>query len=145
MSYLKHSSALLLIALLPAAVVAQSTGPKPTPKPAAEHAQKPAEHVQKPAALKITEAAPGLLAKATVPAEAAEQAALAKVPEGKVVKGSIADMKGALTYSFEVRSKAGMEKVDVDAKTGVATVIPAVHAPKKAAPAPKSGGTRPSH
>jgi hypothetical protein len=67
---------------------------------------------------------------------------VALVPGGAVTKGSIADLKGVLTYTFEVKGTAGMKKVMVDAKTGAATLAVTKPAGKPGAK-PKTGGTKP--
>lgn len=75
-------------------------------------------------AVVVKEDKPGLLKKAVVKSEVATATALAKVPGGKIQSAEIEEEDGKLIYSFDIKvaGKSGIEEVNVDAKTGVATV-----------------------
>ncbi|MBS2024662.1 MAG: PepSY domain-containing protein [Deltaproteobacteria bacterium] len=68
----------------------------------------------------LKEAKPGLRAKAKVTYEAAQKAALAKVPGAEIVEAELEREHGKLVYSFDLKSagKDGIDEVQVDAKTG---------------------------
>jgi peptidase YpeB-like protein len=70
--------------------------------------------------IKVTEAAPGLLAKAKVKPEAAMASAQAKVPKGALTTAEIEEEDGKLIYSlvYQIPGKKGVEEVAVDALTG---------------------------
>ncbi|HET9066550.1 MAG TPA: PepSY domain-containing protein [Gemmatimonadales bacterium] len=84
----------------------------------------PAPTASTPASIRIREAHPGLLAKATVKPEAAEQTALAGLTGAHIAHGMIENRAGQLVYVFEVRepSKPARE-VTINAASGA--VIPA--------------------
>lgn len=71
-------------------------------------------------AVTVSEEERGLLAQATVRSDSAMQIARARVPNGRITKAEIENEDGKLVYSFilKVPGKAGVEEVNVDAKTG---------------------------
>ena len=73
-----------------------------------------------------------LLKQAKVTEEAARQAALAKVPNGKITEGELEKEGGKLIWSFDIKvpGKPGVEEVHVDALTGA--VIAQEHEDPKA-------------
>ena len=94
-------------------------------------------------AVTVKEAAPGLLRKAKVGAEAATATARARVPQGKIVSAEIEEEDGKLLYSFDLKTegKTGIDEVAVDALTGKVLKVqhetPADEAKEKAADARK--------
>lgn len=75
----------------------------------------------------VTEAAPGLLKRAGVTADAATATAQARVPKGKIESAEIEEENGKLVYSFDITTagKTGIDEVNVDAHTG--KVLSVVH------------------
>ena len=73
-----------------------------------------------PGAVTVSEEERGLLAQATVRSDSAMKIARARVPNGRITKAEIENEDGKLVYSFilKVPGKAGVEEVNVDAKTG---------------------------
>lgn len=71
-------------------------------------------------AVKVTEAAPGLLKRAKIASDAAIASAQAKVPTGKLDTAEIEEEDGKLIYSlvFKIAGKTGVEEVAVDAMNG---------------------------
>jgi uncharacterized membrane protein YkoI len=76
-------------------------------------------------AVTVSEEVRGLLAQATVRSDSAMKIARARVPGGRIVKAEIENEDGKLVYSFilKVAGKAGVEEVNVDAKTGVVVAV----------------------
>jgi len=70
--------------------------------------------------LPVKEAKPGLLALARITPDSATRIAQARLPKAKVRKAEIEVEDGHLIYSFDMKvpGKAGIEEVQVDAKTG---------------------------
>ena len=87
----------------------------------------------------MEEQAPGLLAKATFPADSARKLAQAKVRGGRISKEEIRQDNGKLVYSFYMKSegKSGVDAVNVDAMTGA--VARPVHESKGEAKAERKG------
>jgi uncharacterized membrane protein YkoI len=96
----------------------------------------------------VKEEKPGLLAKAKIQPEKAQEAALHHVPNGTVTKAEIEQEHKKLIYSYDiaVAGKSGITEVHVDAMTGKvlsteheksekATTKPAATTPAKAKPA----------
>jgi uncharacterized membrane protein YkoI len=115
-------TALSTLLLAAPALSAQATT-TPAAKAPATAAAKPAAQMAKatPQTMGgVTEEKAGLFKKATITPEAATATALARVPGGKVQKGVLEQEHGKLIYSFEIKSegKAGIDEVNVDAKTG---------------------------
>ena len=71
-------------------------------------------------ALQIKEQSAGLAAKAKVTSAIAIAAAQAKLPKAKIVSAEIEEEKGALIYSFDMKTPgaSGIDEVAVDAMTG---------------------------
>ena len=70
--------------------------------------------------VKVTEAKPGLLARAKITPQAATATALANVANGKLDSAEIEEEDGKLIYSFDIKvpGKTGIEEVNVDAMSG---------------------------
>jgi len=68
----------------------------------------------------VKEERPGLLARATLPADSASKLALSRVPGGVIAGAEIEVEHGRLLYSFDIRRSGhpGIEEVQVDARTG---------------------------
>jgi uncharacterized membrane protein YkoI len=71
-------------------------------------------------AVKVTEAAPGLLKRAKITADSAIAVAKARLPRGTISAAEIEREGGKLIYSFEFKTagKSGIDEVNVDALTG---------------------------
>ncbi|HEV8600725.1 MAG TPA: PepSY domain-containing protein [Gemmatimonadales bacterium] len=126
-------SALALAVLLAGSAAAQNppAPPKPvTPKPAQPAA---AMATHKPSH-RVREAKPGLLKKAKITPDAAEQTALAAVPGGSVTARKIETEKGVLVYAFNIKTTGmeGYNRVTVDATTGALVANTHKTTPKKA-------------
>src|SRR3954469_18695148 len=69
----------------------------------------------------------GLSDSATIDATTARATALARVPDGSVLKEELEQENGRLVYSFDIRKGAepGVEEVQVDARDG--SVVSAKH------------------
>ena len=89
----------------------------------------------------IKEETPGLAADAKVDPAKARQAALAKVPGGKIVKEELERENGKLVYSFDIKkgTEPGIEEVLVDALDGVVVSVAHEDAAKEAAEARQEG------
>lgn len=87
----------------------------------AEAAEESAEH----GPITISEDEHGLLAQATIKPDSAMLVARGRVPGGHITKGEIENEDGKLVYSFilKVAGKAGVEEVNVDARTGAVVSI----------------------
>jgi uncharacterized membrane protein YkoI len=85
----------------------------------------------------IKEESPGLAADAKVDPAKARQAALAKVPGGKVVKEELERENGKLVYSFDIKqgTEPGIEEVLVDALDGAVVSVSHEDAAQEAAEA----------
>jgi uncharacterized membrane protein YkoI len=70
--------------------------------------------------VKVEEAKPGLLKKATITSEAAIATAQAKLPNAKLKAAEIEQENGKLIYSFdfETAGKTGIDEVNINALTG---------------------------
>ena len=70
--------------------------------------------------VKVEEAKPGLLKKATITSEAAIATAQAKLPNAKLKAAEIEQENGKLIYSFdfETAGKTGIDEVNINAPTG---------------------------
>ncbi len=68
----------------------------------------------------VKEERPGLLARATLPADSARRLALRRVPGGVIAGAEIEMERKHLIYSFDMKvaGKPGITEVQVDAKTG---------------------------
>jgi uncharacterized membrane protein YkoI len=88
----------------------------------AEDEASEASHDGEHGAVTVSEDERGLLAQATV---SAMKIARARVPGGRIVKAEIENEDGKLVYSFilKVAGKAGVEEVNVDAKTGAVVAV----------------------
>jgi uncharacterized membrane protein YkoI len=93
----------------------------------------------------IKEETPGLAADAKVDPAKARQAALAKVPGGKIVKEELERENGKLVYSFDIKngSHSGIEEVLVDAVGGSVVSVAHEDAAKEAAEAKQEGAQSP--
>ena len=89
----------------------------------------------------IKEETPGLATDAKVDPAKARQAALAKVPGGKIVKEELERENGKLVYSFDIKkgTEPGIEEVLVDALDGAVVSIAHEDAAKEAAEAKVDG------
>ena len=69
---------------------------------------------------KLKEERPGLAKLAIISLKEARATAMAKVPKGVIKAQEIEEEGGKLIYSFDLKvaGKAGIEEVNVDAKTG---------------------------
>ena len=78
---------------------------------AATLAAQPAPHISGAAALR---------ARATISGDSAMAIARGRVPHGRIRSGELEEEKGRLIYSFDMKvpGKAGIDEVDVDARTG---------------------------
>ncbi len=87
----------------------------------------------------IKEESPGLTAGAKVDPAVARRTALAKFPEGKIVKEEIEQENGKLVYSFDVKNgtQPGVEEVLVNAVDGSIVSVEHEDAAKEAAEAKK--------
>jgi uncharacterized membrane protein YkoI len=127
----------LMTAFVTSAALAQAPSQKPATHPTAAPAaqQQPAATpaTQEP---KVTEATPGLLAKATVPADSAEKIALAQVAGSHVTRGSIRQEGQELVYTFRlaVANSARARFIRVNAMTGKVVTV-----------ARRAGTTSPKH
>ena len=83
------------------------------------------------ATVKVKDTA-GLAAQASISADSAQKIALAQVSHGWVRSAELEEEKGTLVYSYDIkaRGKAGVEEVNVDAKTGA--VVSTTHESAKA-------------
>jgi uncharacterized membrane protein YkoI len=102
-------------AALSLAVAAGASAQQPTPTPAADM-MRPAMQASVP----VKEARPGLLAKATVKAAAAEMTALNEAKGGKIADARIEERRAHLVYVFHMEPAAAgaAREVVVDAMTG---------------------------
>ncbi len=93
----------------------------------------------------IKEEAPGLAADAKVDPASARQAALAKFPDGKIVKEELERENGKLVYSFDIKNgtHSGIEEVLVDALDGAIVSVEHEDAAKEAAEAKQEGAQSP--
>ena len=84
------------------------------------------------ATVKVKESTPGLAAQATITADSAQKIALAQVSHGWVRSAELESDSGTLVYSYDIkaRGKAGVQEVNVDAKTGA--VVSTKHESAKA-------------
>ena len=84
-----------------------------------------ASHEDEHGAVTVSEEERGLLAQATVKPDSAMQIARARIPNGRITKAEIENENGKLVYSFilKVTGKAGVEEVNVDAKTGAVVAV----------------------
>ena len=84
------------------------------------------------ATVKVKETTPGLAAQATITADSAQKIALAQVSHGWVRSAELEQDNGTLVYSYDIkaRGKAGVQEVNVDAKTGA--VVSTKHESAKA-------------
>jgi hypothetical protein len=82
----------------------------------------------------IKEETPGLAADAKVDPAKAREAALAKVPNGKIVKEELEKENGKLVYSFDIKdgTHPGIEEVMVDAVDGSVVSVEHEDAAKEA-------------
>jgi hypothetical protein len=130
-------SALALAALLTGTAAAQNPPPPPKPAPPKPVMTKPAQPAPATAAHKPThrvrEAKPGLLKKAKITPDAAEQTALGAVPGGSVTSRKIEMEKGVLVYAFNLKTMGmeGYNVVTIDATTGALVANTHKAAPKK--------------
>ncbi len=87
----------------------------------------------------IKEESPGLTAGAKVDPAVARRTALAKFPEGKIVKEEIEQENGKLVYSFDVKNgtQPGVDEVLVNALDGSIVSVEHEDAAKEAAEAKK--------
>ena len=100
-----------VVPLTLAVVVACSQGSEPTVE----------QEVQ------LVEAAPGLLARATVTPEAARATALERVA-GTIIEAELEEEGGVLMYSFEVRGTDGtVTEVEIDAGSGAVLNVEVEH------------------
>lgn len=85
----------------------------------------PSAQAQQGRTWKVTEEAPGLLAKATVTADSAARVALTKTPGGQIQKAEIEIEDSVLVYSFDIKvaGKDGITEVLVDARTGKVVAV----------------------
>jgi uncharacterized membrane protein YkoI len=93
----------------------------------------------------IKEETPGLAAGAKVDPASARQAALAKFPEGRIVKEEIEREHGKLVYSFDIKNgtHSGIEEVLVDARDGAVVSVAHEDAAKEAVEAKQEGAQSP--
>ena len=93
----------------------------------------------------IKEETPGLAADAKVDPAKARQAALAKIPNGKIVKEELERENGKLVYSFDIKNgnHSGIEEVIVDAVDGSVVSVAHEDAAKEAAEAKQEGAQSP--
>lgn len=93
----------------------------------------------------IKEETPGLAADAKVDPAKARQAALAKFPDGKIVKEELERENGKLVYSFDIKNgnHSGIEEVLVDAVDGSVVSVEHEDAAKEAAEAKQEGAQSP--
>jgi uncharacterized membrane protein YkoI len=91
----------------------------------AEDEESETSHEDEHGAVTVSEEERGLLAQATVRSDSAMKIARARVPGGRIVKAEIENEDGKLVYSFilKVAGKAGVEEVNVDAKTGAVVAV----------------------
>ena len=93
----------------------------------------------------IKEETPGLAADAKVDPAKARQAALAKIPNGKIVKEELERENGKLVYSFDIKNgtHSGIEEVIVDAVDGAVVSVAHEDAAKEAVEAKQEGAQSP--
>ncbi len=93
----------------------------------------------------IKEETPGLAADAKVDPAKAREAALAKFPNGKIVKEELEKEHGKLVYSFDIKdgTHSGVEEVLVDAVDGNLVSVEHEDAAKEAAEAQQDGAPSP--
>ncbi|MEA2723745.1 MAG: hypothetical protein QOH59_1516 [Gemmatimonadales bacterium] len=87
----------------------------------------------------IKEESPGLAAEAKIDPAAARRTALAKFPDGKIVKEEIEKENGKLVYSFDIKNgkQSGIDEVLVDATGGTVVSVDHEDAAQEAAEAKK--------
>src|SRR5688572_10190433 len=66
----------------------------------------------------VDEEQEGLLARAAISADAAQQTALAAVPNGRIEESEIEEENGRLIYAFDIVLDGETWDVEVDAVTG---------------------------
>jgi len=83
---------------------------------AATLAAQPAPHISGAAALR---------ARATISGDSAMAVARRRVPNGRIRSGELEEEKGRLIYSFDMKvpGKAGIDEVNVDARTGAVVAV----------------------
>lgn len=93
----------------------------------------------------IKEETPGLAGDAKVDPAQARQAALAKVPGGKIVKEELERENGKLVYSFDIKkgTEPGIEEVLVNALDGAVVSVVHENATMEAAEARQEGAQNP--
>lgn len=93
----------------------------------------------------IKEETPGLAADAKVDPAKARQVALAKFPDGRIVKEELERENGKLVYSFDIKNgnHSGIEEVIVDAVDGSVVSVGHEDAAKEAAEAKQEGAQNP--
>ncbi len=93
----------------------------------------------------IKEEMPGLAAAAKVDPATARRTALAKFPDGSIVKEEIEREHGKLVYSFDIKNgtHSGVEEVLVDALDGAVVSVEHEDAAKEAAEARQEGAQSP--
>lgn len=93
----------------------------------------------------VKEERPGLAADAKVDPGKAREAALAKFPNGKIVKEELEKENGKLVYSFDIKdgTHSGVEEVLVDAVDGNVVSVEHEDAAKEAAEAKQDGAPSP--